>query len=140
VLNIVDIAVSVVLSVVLSAVSIVFLAKKYLFPLLLGVVEEKYGDAKAAISRGMSALGEKSGEVRLEKKLENAVFSDIMAEYPEIQMGLEILSPGTAELIEDNPAMAAKMLIRWGPLLKDLIASISGKRGKSAGKQKEFDY
>ena len=108
--------------------------------MILNVFEEKYSDAARAVKTGMAALGVKSGEVRGEKALENAVFSDILAEYPEIQIGLEILSPDTAAMIEENPARAAKMLIRWGPLIKEIIPQIAGRAGESAQKRQEWDF
>ena len=139
-LNLANLFVSVLLSMSLTCVAIWFLMKKWGVPLLLAVIEDKYADAKQAISRGMSAMGQKSGEVRQEKALENAVFSDILDEYPEIKLGLEILSPDTAAMIEENPAMAAKLLVRWGPLIKEIIPQITGRAGKNARKRQQWDF
>ena len=108
--------------------------------MFLGTFGEKYSEASAAISRGMSAMGMKGAEITKEKALENAVFSDLLDEYPEIQLGLEILSPDTAAMIEENPAMAAKLLFRWGPLIKEIIPQISGQTGESARKHQQWDF
>ena len=60
--------------------------------------------ANLAIKRGMGALGEKSGQMRLERNVEKAVSKDLMtAQLPELEPIMGMLSPETRELVEQNP-------------------------------------
>ena len=123
-----SIAVSAVLSIILTAATLIIVSKKLIVPMLIGVFEEKFKDAQGAITRGMSALGKKSGEVRGEKALENAVFEDILDEYPEFTLILDMFSPDTAEMIQENPRAAANLIMRYKPLIDQFLGSKGEKK------------
>ena len=89
---------------------------------LLGIAED-------VMKKSMSALGTKSGQVRLEKSVEKAVAGDLMkSQAPELEFILQLLSPDTRELIEDNPEAALKIAQRLG------LFNLGG-----AQKQTEYD-
>ena len=139
-LNVVSIAVPVVLSCVLTLVLMVVATKYLIGPSLIKVFEEKYAEAEQAISRGMSALGVKSGESRQSKALEKAIFTDLVAQYPEINMILESFSPDTAAMIEENPQIAAILIERYMPLVKKLMPQLFGAASENAQTTQKYDF
>ena len=71
--------------------------------------------ASLAIKRGMGALGDKSGQVRLERGIEKAVAKDMMtAQVPELELVMGMLSPETRELVESNPEAVMAIAQRLG--------------------------
>jgi len=96
-----------------------------------------FPDATEAISRGMSALGVKSGDVRAEKALEKAVAGDILNQFPEVMMLLNQLSPETADMVRKNPQMAMNLIQRYKPIIDKFLPMITG-RGE-AGANPEYD-
>jgi len=73
--------------------------------------------ADKAIKTGMSAMGSKSGQVRLEKSIEKAVAGDLMtAQVPELELLLGLLSPDTRELVQNNPEAVLAIAQRLGLL------------------------
>ena len=71
--------------------------------------------ADLAIKRGMGALGDKSGQVRLERNVERAVSKDLMtAQVPELELIMGMLSPETRELVEQNPQAVMALAQRLG--------------------------
>jgi len=127
---------SVVASVLVSMFSVLILVvvatKKVIVPTLLAVFDEKYASAEKAISSGMKALGDKGVDAKKAKKLEKAVFGDILDNYPEILIILDQVSPDTAEMIRDNPLMAAKMWARWGPTIQQILPTLNVKKGEQS--------
>ena len=71
--------------------------------------------AEKAIKQGMSAMGTKSGQVRLEAGIERAVSKDLMtAQLPELELIMGMLSPETRELVEQNPQAVMALAQRLG--------------------------
>ena len=91
-----------------------------------------FPDATNAISRGMSALGVKSGDVRAERALEKAVTGDILDQFPEVVMLLNQLSPETAEMVRKNPQMALNLIQRYKPLIDKFLPMLTGEKEGAA--------
>ena len=73
------------------------------------------GMAEDVMKKSMSALGTKSGQVRLEKSIEKAVAGDLMkAQIPELELLLSLLSPDNRDLVEDNPEAVLAIAKRLG--------------------------
>nr|BAM15163.2 hypothetical protein [uncultured microorganism] len=82
-------------------------------------------------------MGLKSVEIKELKKMEKLLISEVMEEFPEIEMLLEFFSPETAELIKKHPQRALVLYNRYKPLLDDVMTS----RGIGPGeKQKPYQY
>lgn len=82
-----------------------------------------FPDATGAISRGMTALGQRSIDVRQEKALEKAITGDILDQFPEVVMLLNQLSPETADMVRKNPQMALNLIQRYKPLIDKFLPS-----------------
>lgn len=96
-----------------------------------------FPDATNAISRGMSALGAKSGDVRAERALEKAVAGDILDQFPEVVVLLNQLSPETADMVRKNPQMALNLIQRYKPLIDKFLPMLTG--GKEGAAPEQYD-
>jgi len=76
----------------------------------------KLAEAERAVKTGMSAMGAKSGQVRLDATVEKAVASDMLnAQLPEAEFFLNLLSADTRELVEDNPEAILRLVAKYFP-------------------------
>ena len=83
---------------------------------LFDLVQEKIEVAEKAIKTGMSAMGQKSGQVRLDASVEGAVAKDMLnAQLPEAEFFLSLLSADTRELVEDNPEAVLRLAAKYFP-------------------------
>lgn len=114
------------LSITISLISLIIAFRMVISPNLVAVIDEKTQEANDAITKGMSALGNKGRESRDANKMEKMMVSDIMEEYPLLQMAIDFFSPDTAELIEENPERALKIMMRYKPIIDELLGTQQG--------------
>jgi len=77
---------------------------------------------KPLVSKAFGLISEKGVEARKVKQIEKAVMDDIMnAQFPEIQLLLQYISPETAEMIKENPQAIPILIRRWLPLIQTLM-------------------
>jgi len=88
-----------------------------------------------AVKSGMSAMGQKSGQVRNQKAFDSEIAGGIVDQYPELEMVLEMLSPDLMDKVRENPAMALNFLQRYGPMLGINL----GKGGAPAADTETYD-
>jgi len=112
-----QIAATVALSIVVSITALIIAFRYAISPAIITLIEDKTKEANEAISRGMSSMGNVGREAKDIKKMEKLMVTDIMEEYPEIELALEYFSPETAELIKKHPERALKLLTRYKPLI-----------------------
>lgn len=105
----------------------VFLLRKHL-RLLVPEIE-------GVVSRGMSALGQASGDRGSQKALEKAITGEVLDQYPEVMALLQHFSPETVDMIKKNPGMALSLIERYRPLLEKFLPGLTGK----AGAQTQYD-
>lgn len=108
-------------SLIVTIIAVIGTARGYLVPLLEGVLDQKLEQTDEMMKAAASSMGKASVDSRNLKKMEKMVIADIMGEYPEIQMILEQFSPETAEMIEEQPEMAMKLLMRYKPLIDSVL-------------------
>lgn len=106
-------------------VCVLVLGRVYLTQIepLVKMAEANQAAVEAAVKKAMTAMGIKSGEVRQDKALEQLVATDIMAQYPEIEIVLGLVSPETADALRENPEQALRMIERY----KAFLPALSGK-------------
>jgi len=129
VLPISQIAATILLSIIASITALIIVGNYAIRPML----EEKIAEAETAIKKGMSALGARGREAREVNKLEKMMISDIMEEYPEIELALDFFSPETADMIREHPERGLKIIQRYKPILDEII----GVRGQQ---KKQWDF
>jgi len=112
-----QIAATILLSMAASMTALIIVFRMIISPTLITTIDEKTKEANEAISRGMSSMGDVGRETRDIKKMEKMMVTDIMEEYPEIEIALEYFSPETAELIKKHPERALKLLTRYKPII-----------------------
>ena len=100
-----------------SITALIIVFRLLISPALITTIDEKTQEANEAITRGMSSMGDKGSETRDINKMEKMMVTDIMEEYPEIEIALEYFSPETAELIKKHPERALKLLTRYKPII-----------------------
>jgi len=89
---------------------------------------------KPIVSKAFGLISEKGVDARKVKQIEQAVTNDIMnAQFPEIQMLLQYISPETAEMIKENPQAIPILIQRWLPIIQTLM-------GKSTQRQTTANY
>jgi len=89
---------------------------------------------KPIVSKAFGLISEKGVDARRVKQIEQAVTNDIMnAQFPEIQMLLQYISPETAEMIKENPQAIPVLIQRWLPIIQALM-------GKSTQGQTSANY
>ena len=108
-----------VISVIVTFVMMRLVVTKSVIPLL----EEKFKDADLAVKKGLSAMGQKSGDVRAAKSMEKKISRDIWDNLPEIKGILGMLSQDTLDQIEENPEVAIQLIERYKPLIDKLFGS-----------------
>lgn len=123
-LDIGSIAVPMVLSLITTTIVMIIVSKKYLVPLLSTLIDTKTQDAQNMMKAAASTLGQKSGEARQIKKMENMMFDDILEQFPELEIALEYFSPDTAELIRKHPQRAMTIIMRYKPILDGLMGKV----------------
>ncbi len=128
VFDISSLAVTAVLSLVLTVVVMYVSMKWYIAPQLESSLGKTMKDANNAISAAMSSLGKKSGESRQLKKMEKLMVNDILEQYPEIEAALEYFSPETAEMIREHPKRALIIMQRYKPLLDEFMGKASNEQ------------
>ena len=84
---------------------------------LIEQVQTIQDEADHAIKTGMSAMGQKSIQVRQDNKLEKMVAKDLLEQFPEIEIILNLVSPATAEEILDKPERALRLIDRYKEFL-----------------------
>ena len=99
---------------------------------LIKQAEEGQAAVDKVVKTGMSAMGHKSGEVRLDNALEKMVAGDLIDQFSEIEAILSLVSPDTAAALRENPEKALKMIERY----KDFIPLLSGE----SAPQKQIEY
>ena len=112
-----QIAATVLLSMAVSIAAIIIVFRLLIAPTLTAMIDEKTKEANEAIKRGMSSMGDMGRESKDIKKMEKMMITDIMEEYPELEMALEYFSPDTADMIKKHPERALKLLARYKPLI-----------------------
>lgn len=100
-----------------SITALIIVFRLLISPALITTIDEKTQEANEAITRGMASMGDKGRETRDINKMEKMMVTDIMEEYPEIEIALEYFSPETAELIKKHPERALKLLTRYKPII-----------------------
>lgn len=135
-LNLSSILVPALISIIACAGTLIIVARTWLVPLLMEVIDTKLEHTDEMMKAGASAMGKASVNSRNEAKLEKLVIGDIMAEYPEIEMMLDYFSPETADMLREHPEKALKLLIRYKPLLETFMAN----KGEGQEALKPFDY
>lgn len=136
---------SALIAVLVAIISTRLWTKRYAIPMILNEFKEKYADveaalntADAAISSGMTALSQKGVETREIKRMEKAIFSELLDQYPEVKLAIETFSPETAESLKENPQQAAIMLERYLPLAEKLFPKLFQQRDKS--EESKYDF
>jgi len=83
-------------------------------------LKKEFETAEQAISRGFSAMGDKSATMRDVAEVEGLVAEGALDQYPELQMFLESMNPDLYDTImqkiRDNPDMIRILYERWGHL------------------------
>lgn len=120
-LDIGSILVSVLITIVITAISIVILSNKYIMPSISSLIDGKMKDTETMMRTAAATMGKKSGETRQIKKMEKMMVEDILKEYPEIELALEYFSPETAEMIKAHPERALILLQRYRPLIEKFM-------------------
>lgn len=100
---------------------------------LVDQAEANQASIEAAVKKAMTAMGAKSVEVRQDKALEKMISADLLEQFPEVEMILGLVSPKTAEALQENPEQALRIIERY----KDFIPLLSGKTPGQA--QIEYD-
>ena len=106
-----------------SIAAIIIVFRMAMMPALITIIAEKTQEANEAIKRGMSSMGDLGREAKDMKKMEKMMITDIMEEYPELEMALEYFSPDTADMIKKHPERALKLLARYKPLIDAFLGS-----------------
>jgi len=129
------------LSLVLSVVINLVLHKKRVQP-TLDEINAMLPAAERALKTGMSALGQKSADLKLEKRIEGMLYDSLIDQYPEIKMILEQLSPELLEEIEQNPRVLQGLMERWAPMIKQLtgINLIPEQNNEPKKEQPDYDF
>jgi len=112
------------LSLIITAVTMLIIMKKVIAPGLIGIFEEKYATADSAMKKGFSAMGLKSVQIKKEKVMAEKVGHIVLDEYPEILAVAEKISPDLVELIEKDPETALRLVDRYLPLLKKFFPDL----------------
>ena len=112
------------LSVVLTAVTMIIVTKRVIYPGMVGLFEEKYAMAEGAIKKGFSAMGTRSAELKKEKAMEGEIMVAVLDEYPELMMIAEKISPDMVAMIEEDPETALRLIDRYLPLLENLFPDL----------------
>lgn len=124
-----SIGVSVLVNIGITLVVLYIATKKLIVPILSAAIDEKLQETQNMMKAAASALGTKSGDARQAKKMENMMITDIMEQYPELEIALEYFSPETAEMIKKHPQRALTLLARYKPILDDILGR-EGTEGK----------
>jgi len=124
VLDIGSLAVSGVLTIIITAVTMFVAMKKLIAPGLIALFEERYEAADKAMKRGYSAMGLKSVQIKAEKVMTKKIGAALLDEYPEILAVAEQISPDIVELIEEDPGTALRLIDRYLPLLKKFFPDL----------------
>ena len=123
-LDIGSLVVSGLLSLIITTVTMFIAMKKVIAPGLIGLFEEKYATADAAMKKGFSAMGLKSVQIKKEQVMTKKIGVAILEEYPEILAVAEQISPDLVVLIEEDPETALKLIDRYLPLLKKFVPDL----------------
>lgn len=114
------------------AIAAIFLYRK---------ISPSLNEAQAAISKGMSVLGNYGNIVKADKALEGgleaAIFGDISKQFPELEL-LAGVSPATYEYIKENPQAVMTLLSRYGGYIQPLLQRMG--KGGGGKDNKPFDY
>jgi len=122
------IGINALINVILTVIVVFVLIRKVAVPVLTAIIEEKLEDTQKMMKAAASAMGNKSVESREMKKMEKMMVTDIMEQYPEIEMALEYFSPDTADMIRKHPQRALTLLTRYKPLIDQVLGrEIEGK-------------
>jgi len=132
--------VPILLSTIITVLTMVIVAKKVIYPSMLALFEEKYAIAEGAISKGFSALGTKSAQMKSERKFEGTAVEEILDAYPEIMAVAEQVSPHLAEMIEDDPLNALRMAERYLPTLRKVFPDFFAQFGKGQQELDEYQF
>ena len=117
------------LSIALSIVALIIAFRLLITPELEALILEKTKEAQEAISKGMSALGDKGRKVRDTNKMEGMMLEDILAEYPEIQIALDFFRPELADDIRENPEIALRIIQKYKPMIDEILGARQGPGG-----------
>ena len=110
----------------LAIAAILFFFQRYLGPALVKQIGDElkteFATAESAISKGMSALGTKSAQMREVAEIEGLVSEGLLDQYPEVQMLLESVNPELydkiMEKLRENPELIHILYDRWGHVLE----------------------
>ncbi|GAI00853.1 unnamed protein product [marine sediment metagenome] len=128
------------LSLIITAVTMLVVMKKVIAPGLLGLFEEKYETANQAIKKGYSAMGVKSVQIKKEKVMAEKVGKVVLNEYPEILAVAEQISPDLVEMIEEDPETALRLVDRYLPLLKRFFPDLLKNYGLDEEEKLKYDF
>jgi len=120
-LEIGSIAVGAFVSVITNSILMYIATKRLIIPVLQAVIDEKMQETDNMMKAAASTMGLKSADMKSAKKMENMMISDIMEQYPELEIALEYFSPDTAEQIRKHPQRALTLLARYKPILDDIL-------------------
>jgi len=127
-LNMSGIGASVLISFILTVIVVFLLIRRVAVPILSAIIDEKLEEVDNMMKAAASAMGLKSVESRELKKMEKMMVSDIMEQYPEIEMALEYFSPDTADMIRKHPQRALTLLTRYKPLIDQILGREGAKQ------------
>jgi len=125
-----------VFTLLVTAVTMWIVSKRLIYPGMVALFEDKYEDADKAISRGYSALGTKSAQMKAERKFEAEAVDEILDSYPEIMAIAGQISPDLAEMIENDPLNALRMAERYLPTLSKMFPQFFAKFGATEATDK----
>jgi len=119
---------------VIMVIIVLFIAtKRLIIPIMTAVIDEKMQETQNMMKAAASAMGQKSADSKSAKKMENMMITDIMEQYPELEIALEYFSPETADLIRKHPQRALTLLARYKPILDDIL-------GREGAEKTLFQY
>ena len=112
---------NVLINVIFTIIIVFMLIKKVAVPVLTAIIEEKIEATQNMMKAAASAMGKTGVEAKEIKKMEKMMVTDIMEQYPEIEMALEYFSPDTADMIRKHPQRALTLLTRYKPLIDQIL-------------------
>jgi len=122
----------VMLSIIASITALIIAFRMIISPELETLITKKTKEANEAITKGMSALGDKGRQARDTKKMEKMMLTDILAEYPEIQIALDFFNPELADEIRENPEIALRIVQKYKPIIDEIL---KGRQGSTARRE-----
>jgi len=128
VLDISLIGANVLINVIFTIIIVFMLIKKVAVPVLTAIIEEKIEATQNMMKAAASAMGKTGVEAKEIKKMEKMMVTDIMEQYPEIEMALEYFSPDTADMIRKHPARALTLLTRYKPIIDQILGREEGSK------------